>query len=215
LENIDLEEYPRYNILSLGCGATPDLMAFDYLNELDKKPIRYRGYDRNPLWKPIHNEIENYMLHAYEDIKIKLRCNDVFRLLVKDKARKGVNIITMQYLLSHLYNTMQTSEINDLYDALIDNVLKYRCDDSPFLIIINDIDSCYKGRNYFWPLYDKIRAACYRGRAYAMCFKKDINLEHAQQYPSSTNKFSIPNTICKHYKCAIECSSAQLIIEIR
>jgi len=68
LKEINLDNYPSYNILSLGCGATPDLMAFDCLetwriqgtSEHVRKNIRYRGYDRNNLWKLIHNEIESY-----------------------------------------------------------------------------------------------------------------------------------------------------------
>ena len=35
---IDHSRYPRYNILSIGCGGTPDLMAFE---EVNTKPIYY------------------------------------------------------------------------------------------------------------------------------------------------------------------------------
>ena len=32
LECVDLSRYPYFNILSLGCGGAPDLMAFDYFD---------------------------------------------------------------------------------------------------------------------------------------------------------------------------------------
>ena len=43
LGTIDLEKYPRFNILSIGCGAAPDLMAFNKVAS-DKK-ISYTGID--------------------------------------------------------------------------------------------------------------------------------------------------------------------------
>ena len=57
-----LTKINSYRIFSIGCGACPDLMAFElYLqkNNLDKT-IEYRGIDKNPLWKPVHNKIQNY-----------------------------------------------------------------------------------------------------------------------------------------------------------
>ena len=215
LKEIDLDNYPSYEILSLGCGAAPDLMAFDWLNQRDKKSIRYRGYDRNFLWKSIHDEIENHMTLEHDDVDATFKQKDVFDVLLKGKPRRNYNVLVMEYLLSHLYNTQQISDINDLYDRIIDNVIAYKRNDSPFLIIINDIDSHHKGRNYFWPFQKKLKAAGYHGTVLARCFKQKVYLQGAEKYPHDYNMFSIPDHIKDSYKCAIECTSAQLIIEVR
>lgn len=51
-----------FNILSLGCGASPDLAAFE--NYLSKNnfciPVNYLGIDINPLWNDKHNFIKDY-----------------------------------------------------------------------------------------------------------------------------------------------------------
>jgi len=124
------------------------------------------------------------------------------------------NVLIIQYLLSHLYNTNQISEINNLYDSIIENVIAKKCDDSPFLIIINDIDH-RGGRDYFWPLYEKIKNAGYQTNVSAKCFKPELYLRDSSQYDSDVNKFVIEEDIKDFYKCAISCTSAQLIIEVR
>lgn len=210
-----MDNYPCYDILSLGCGAAPDLMVFDFLNQRAKKPIRYRGYDRNFRWKPIHDEIENYMACEYDYVDAKFKQKDVFDILLKDKQRPNYNVLIMEYLLSHLYNTSQISYINDLYSSIIDNVIAYKRSDSPFLIIINDIDGQNKGRDYFWSLQEEIEDAGYHCNVIARCFKPSLYLKGAERYPYDYNKFSIPAPIKEVYKCAIRCESAQLIIEVR
>ena len=48
--------------MSIGCGATPDLMALEYFREQNsiQAPLSYIGYEKNFLWKPIHEGIEKY-----------------------------------------------------------------------------------------------------------------------------------------------------------
>ena len=52
----------KYHIMSIGCGACPDLMAFErYVSETDEnKTISYIGVDKNKLWKPVHGIINSY-----------------------------------------------------------------------------------------------------------------------------------------------------------
>lgn len=57
LQLLNLKNYPRYSIFSIGCGGSPDLMAFEELE--DGKPIYYKGYDRNKLWREIHKKLRN------------------------------------------------------------------------------------------------------------------------------------------------------------
>lgn len=60
-----------FNILSLGCGASPDLAAFE--NYLSKNnfciPVNYLGIDINPLWNDKHNFIKDYFKStSYNDM---------------------------------------------------------------------------------------------------------------------------------------------------
>lgn len=189
-------------------------MAFEQLNRRTKKPIRYRGYDRNKLWKPIHDEIRSYF-SGKRLFDVKCFRKDVFDVLTLDTPRSNFNVIIIQYLLSHLYNTDQIDEIESLYEALISNVIAHKRDDSPLLIVINDIDSRNKGRDHFWPFLQKVKEAGYNGNVGAKCFKPECYLEESTQHDYDINKFSIPDNIKDDYKCAIECTSAQLIIEVR
>ena len=54
--------YPQYNILSLGCGASPDLMALEQylLKNNVYKSIHYWGIDLNYRWQTIQNRIYEY-----------------------------------------------------------------------------------------------------------------------------------------------------------
>ena len=46
LEQINLSAYPAYNILSIGCGGAPDLMALDEIRPAwDTTELFYKGYD--------------------------------------------------------------------------------------------------------------------------------------------------------------------------
>ena len=57
-----LAEIEHYSIFSIGCGACPDLMAFElYLQRnAPGKTLEYRGIDKNPLWESIHNQVLQY-----------------------------------------------------------------------------------------------------------------------------------------------------------
>lgn len=140
LSTIDLKNYPFFNILSLGCGEAPDLMAFENLKE--RKMINYKGFDRNPKWKPIHNFITHYMTHN-KDITVDLEQQDVFDIFNSGcEFNKGYNILVIQYLVSHLYNTQQSVRIQELYDYIAHSIIPHRISYSPFLIIINDLRYC-------------------------------------------------------------------------
>lgn len=215
LKTIELNDYPYFNVMSLGCGAAPDLMAFEYVNMglQESKPIEYTGYDRNVLWKKIHAEIESYF-EKNDDYDIDFYRKDIFGEFL-NKERKGYNVIVLQYLISHLYNTDQINKIDELFDYIVNSVLQYRDKSSPFLVIINDIDTYHKGRNYFWKLAERIESAKYKLSTNAWSFNAECYLEKSKQHPINYNIFSIPEDIKKDYDVAILCTSAQLILEVR
>lgn len=212
LQHIDLSEYPQYHIFSIGCGAAPDLMAFE--ETTNGKQIYYKGYDRNRRWEGIHNKIEEYAENT-DYIEAKLRQSDIFDVFSEGKPRhQQYNIVIIQYLLSHLYNTGQAQKMECLFDYIIRNVLSKRLMNSPFLIIITDIDSRYKGRNNWYILLDKLENAGCHGVAYARSAFSigDLGRERWSQHKESPQ---FGNISYEYFQNASESEGAQLIIEVR
>lgn len=207
---IDHSRYPRYNIFSIGCGGTPDLMAFEEINE---KPIYYKGYDRNPFWREIHLKIEAYA----EEIKgfdVKLRQQDIFDIFSAGKPKvQQYNVVVIQYLLSHLYNTGQEDKTLQLFEAIIRNIISRRLPNSPFLIVITDVDSMNKGRNRWFTFLDMLEDAGFYGAAYAKSAFPNGDLGRDRW---SRHKFApwFGNISYNYFLNETEHDGAQLIIEL-
>lgn len=211
LEHVDLARYPEYNIFSIGCGGAPDLMAFEEIAE--EKRIYYKGYDRNPLWEEIHDQIQQYAADT-SNLHVKLRQYDIFDVFAEGKPQhRRYNIVIIQYLLSHLYNTGQSSRIQKLFDCIIENLLANRYIDSPFLIIITDIDYWDKGRNTWYTLLDKLEDAGYYGTAYAHSAYPTGDLG-AQRWSSHKTSPVFNHIEYIYYENASKQDGAQLIIEL-
>ena len=76
------------------------------------------------------------------------------------------NVIVVQYLISHLYNTGQSHRIRELYDGFV-KIVSQGLSHYPFLIVINDIDSYNKGRNLFHIFLNMLEDAGFVGTALA------------------------------------------------
>lgn len=82
LKMLDFSKYPQYQILSLGCGNAPDLMAFDALRfTYGNKNFSYRGYDISDCWQTIHRKIIDYSA-IYPNATVQFEISDVFDGLV-------------------------------------------------------------------------------------------------------------------------------------
>lgn len=216
LEQIDLSAYPAYNILSIGCGGAPDLMAFDAIRTAwDTTELFYKGYDVSPYWAPIHNAIKQYM-NSKEHISSKFENKNIFTTLNEGKpAVHHYNVVVLEYFLSHFLQQSVKQIGEELFDGLIANVLANRLDDSPFLFLINDIDH-YEVRNCFDTLLQKLKDAGYSGSYIRKHFddRRSDYSDGSAQYSTNINRFSIPDKMKKTFHCAISCSSAQLIAEV-
>lgn len=214
LSRVDLSRYPRYHIFSIGCGAAPDLMAFE--EETSGKQIYYKGYDRNPLWKGIHDGIEEYSGKKGR-ITAKFRRRDIFDVFAEGKPRnQQYNVVVIQYLISHLYNTGQEDRIGDLFDYIIENILLRRLSSSPFLIIITDIDSINKGRDSWYHLLNKLEDRGYSGKAYVRSAfpKGDLGSERwGSRYRSQSRRGGTIDY--EYFENDSEHDGAQLVIELR
>lgn len=211
LRMINQAEYPRFNILSIGCGGTPDLMAFE---EETDRPIYYCGYDRNIFWSEIHDKIEEYVAWS-RDIDANLYREDIFDALSTGiSSGPSYNVIVIQYLLSHLFNTNQEHLTSRLFNALIKDVIHNHSGDSPFLIIITDVDSVNKGRNRWFTFLDMLEDAGFHGNAYARSAYPtgDLGRERWSRHKTSRCFGNINYT---YFPNESEHDGAQLIIELR
>lgn len=220
LEHTDFTEYPACNILSLGCGGAPDLMAFEERMPIikdDTIQISYSGYDANPYWTPIHEKIEEYV-QQLPNITAQFYNRDIFEVLSSNEnlSACSYNILVLEYLLSHFPPDKREYLSDKLFDKLIEVVLPNRLKNSPFLFIINDIN--YKEVcPCFDTLLEKLNRAGYDVSYKKFHFNNDKQINYndgSTLYLLNQNKFSIPDEIKNDFNCAIKCSSAQLRVEV-
>lgn len=217
LEQIDLSAFPSYNILSIGCGGAPDLMAFEEIRPAwDTREIFYKGYDINPRWNPIHNAIEQYATRC-KYLTANFKNKNIFDVLKEGKpSNRNYNVVILEYLISHFPVSNRSDLADTLFDGLLENVLPNRLSPSPFLFIINDIDH-FSVRDCFINLIEKLYDDGYDFECYRRHFKgrsQDFD-DGSVQYNDARNRFIIPNKIKDAFDCAITCSSAQLIVEVK
>ena len=216
LETVDLDKYPRFNILSIGCGAAPDLMAFGKMAG-DKK-ISYHGVDVAAKWKDIHDFIAQKADHAQVDFERR----DIYAMLDEASTAKALhssyNVLVLQYMIAgHIYSD-RAEKIDFLFDEIIDKLIARKPKDSPFLLIINDIDHKSWITDYFNLFVKRLRK---RGLVFSSAkrhFKPREDGENAGSkiYPSRANKFTsiIPAEHREKYNAHAPCSAAQLIVEV-
>lgn len=212
-----LKDFPYFNILSLGCGGCADLMAFECLLQCKGSiiPLSYMGIDVNNLWHYIHERIRNYCNN--NNIGFQMYYNDVFQFF-QNNSVKYINIIVISYLFSYLYNTNQTSLINSLADLLAKQVIAEK--NTHCLLIINDVNSNRRGRNYFADFENSIRRA---GLAIVKSEYKYFDngrLNDAQKlgspYDANRLAFDVPYDIQNNYHaCTSGNSTVQLLVEVK
>lgn len=206
-----IKELNEYNILSFGCGACPDLMAFEKYNEYDEKFIRYTGIDINKLWDDVHTEIFDYTYN--KNIETHFICEDAFGV-VESGDIANINIIILQYFISHLNNTDQ---IDDFFDNLVENIISNNTNSEPIIIMINDANSYKCGRDCFIKLYNKLIASGY-DCTYKKFYFHYSSINDYQRYGTmhSNNRilFNVSGDFAKYHVWK-RCTSSQLIIEIK
>ena len=216
IEDINFTDYDRFRILSLGSGPAPDLMAFEQINRKYKKTLNYTGIDMNPYWKALYDKIKEYCNEV--DIGVTFKNKDVFEALDDGlRPRTPYNVLVLQYLISSFPDQERAYMVDHLCDLLIKNVISKKEVGEPFLIVLNDIDHNTLARDHFSTIFDKLHRSGFQGTIQKAHFKArawDFK-DGSTQYPSSANKFIIPDGIINKFNCAVHCSSAQMILEVR
>lgn len=208
-----MKEIDNYRILSIGCGACPDLMAFEqFCNETsDLKKIEYMGIDINERWRNIHEEIEKYRSRAIVKTEFAY-----YNAITESIKTNSVNVVVLQYVISHLYNSGGVDQINILFKKIKDSIVAYRKDE-PMVIIINDVNSNNLGRDLFLSLIDVLKSDNHHGYYDKFYFDYRI-INNSQRYgwkhESNRVLFQLPEGFKDVYNSWEVCSSAQLIIEV-
>ena len=206
LERVDLNRYPYFNILSLGCGGAADLMAFDYCFQ-NYEGVFYHGVDINTYWNDIHSKIEELYPNASFSTGFDVK-HDIPTL-----SSESYNVVIIEYLISYLYSR-GSSVVSNLFDDIIEYIVSNKTHDSPMLIIINDVDSINTGRDTFKRLAEKLEDLGYDITVQKFRFKSDAYYSGSTQYPSNQNLFECVWEFKQKYCVPLSCESAQMIIEI-
>jgi len=110
------------NILSLGCGPSPDLMAFEQINNSNKN-ISYLGYDINACWASIHSEIKQY-LKPQNNIQCNYEPKDAFDIFENTTTVfTNINVIVMSYFLSSIPDLERAKKVPLLFNLIIEKIL--------------------------------------------------------------------------------------------
>lgn len=210
-----MREIEKYHVLSIGCGACPDLMALErYCHEApSSKTISYLGIDVNERWRRIHGIIHNYNTSTI--LKSNFRYIDA---VTDEFVIPDANVVVLQYVISHFYNNGQIVQINDFFQKLIDAIISHKQKEVPMVILINDVNSIYRGREYFMDLVEKLQSSDFHGRQ--SCYYFDYNITNSAQrygvkHESCHTIFELPQAFESIYQPWHFCSSAQLLIEVR
>ena len=140
-------------------------MAFDYMFEGDKNTYYY-GVDINTYWNDIHSKITELYPNASFATGFDVKSD------IPTLSPNSYNVIIIEYLISYLYSHGSTV-VESLFDDLIEFVVKNKPQDSPQLIIINDVDSINTGRDVFIKLAYKIKRIGYNISIRKMHFKEN------------------------------------------
>ena len=107
------------------------------------------------------------------------------------------------------------SGLKKWFRQLAYNIVKYKPKNSPVLIIINDADSIYTGRDALPVFVKEIEKAGMKvNYELRRRFKNHNHYEGSRQYETKSNIFDIPENFKEDYSVAITCESAQLILEV-
>ena len=210
-----MDEIEDYHILSIGCGACPDLMALErYCHERSAtKAVSYLGIDINERWKTIHEAIASYKSTTIKKVQFEYLDAVTDEITISD-----ANVIVLQYIISHFYNNGQISQINNFFQKLIDAIISHKQKDVPMVILINDVNSINRGRDYFSDLVKKLRESDFHGAFGKYYFDYNI-VNQAQRYGTKHESreilFDLPRGFERIYQSWHDCSSAQLLIEVR
>lgn len=211
-EDIDLSKYSAFNILSIGCGASPDLMAFEKI--AGGKNIIYNGIDENPNWSDLQEVTTKYASNS-SSIRVNYEQRNIFDS-VQTEPSNIYNVVILQFFISSVLSSGgNEKQIIDIFETIADKpLLRWKSSvlNTPFLLMLNDVDSMNKGRNIFFQLIDILEEKGYIGKAYAKS-SHGIGDLGQERWSNRKNQQGYGN-IAYEYSPRVCNNSACLVIEV-
>lgn len=212
-KDINFGKYPTISILSLGCGTSPDLMAFQDM--VSEKSIRYNGIDKNSRWGFLQNLISEYA-KTQPNLTVRFENRDILQTPSSQPVSEIYNVVVLQFVISSVFNTGgKHSDITALFNGLVHSAVKRWRDsdsDSPFLFVLNDVDSMNKGRSCFFELIDTLEEAGYKGSAFAFSSHESGDLGRTR-WSNRNGETGYGNIVYRYSSCTSN-NSASLVIEV-
>ena len=209
----EIKKLEEIHMLSIGCGASPDLFGIYHLlkwQNVDKR-ISYIGYDHNNNWNKIHHKIHE--IFKDENVKIKYFYHDAFEVF-KENTLEKANILVLQYVLSHIVYNQRESEIEGFFVKLVENVI-FKMEDKAYIIII-DINH-YLACDNFKVLEDIITTRGKRIMVHKLYYPyKVLNKFQKDGFPYNSNNihYAINSELINRYETRNDCRSVQHIVEV-
>ncbi len=121
-------------VLSMGCGACPDLIALLSLKDISQK-ILYTGVDLEKSWQGFHNCIQR---NSYYDKGFNARFFYENALDFMQENKNSYDVVIVQNILSHFKRTDNIDFVPVFMDILKTNVIPLIPQNG--LLIISDIE---------------------------------------------------------------------------
>lgn len=206
-----LEKYDTINAFSIGCGASPDLIAISnyfHRNNIRRK-VFYHGIDMNTRWKNVHGVIKQSVKNDWE---VKYEYGDVNEYFTTYYYNR-YNLLFMQYLISHFINLNINPEY--FFRKLMNSFIRHM--DLNSTIIINDVNSCNRGRDNIYMLLRLMDAGGIKytvdERYFDTGIKNDMQRIGRRYQENAIFNYSMNVDFNDRYNPWSVCSSFQMIIK--
>ena len=200
-----LNHFDGYNLLSIGCGPSTDLVSIDYYNQVSGKTklIKYVGIDIEKTWEEIHKNIEKFPLEKNNISQFEIHYKNAMDFFRNQCiCDTNINIIILNYLISSFIADKNTDKINELFYCIANFISKNKIKNC--LIIINDVNYYLRGINSFKNILQTLNENSISIFSHKQkYFSGDI---FGENYNNSKTVFGHPVFISN------ACTSAQLLI---
>lgn len=215
-----LSDFPYFNIISLGCGACPDLMAFENFSERMgfHQPVAYLGFDKTAEWSTIHSRITDYCNE--NGIDFSTECVDVIEWL-RDYELRNANIVVLGYLISYLFDTTSSTDMEGFINDIARKIVRLKPADHKLMLVINDLNTYRRGRNYLEKFCTAVKNQPGINNVDEKKFYFDTGDLYSGQkigrpYSFARWPFTVPNDIQeKYHTCMKVQQTIQYILEVQ
>ena len=127
----DIVNWQEINITSIGCGPCSELFgALSFWRTIGKDDVdfHFRGFDTEPLWQPVMNQVQA----SFQAADVQTFGQDVFAYY--GQSREPVDVIILNYMLSDMMKFHFGQ-----YDQFLNNLIVLIRQKQPRYLLVNDV----------------------------------------------------------------------------